>query len=239
MELPPPDYDLVQRRRADSAGKRQRPKAVDNRSGYAPVWARLVCMSIGRVQERPRHVARRTNGWFAGLGLALVTVVVAVGVWLPHRTDPLSRSAPAASAGAWLAAQAEPAAKTLTRDHWRTVLERLDHRREQAWRHGDVTLLKAVFAPRSAAFTTDAAMLRAYARRGLRVDGVSLGFDAVAVADRGPRHVQLEVVDQLGPAVARSLTGNARLLPTDQPTRQVLQLRRARTGWLIWSVRHR
>ena len=122
-------------------------------------------------------------------------------------------------------------------DRWSGVLRRLDDRRARAWRTGRPGLLRLVYVAGSSSLRRDAAMLRAYAERGLRVRGVRMHYLAVTAADRRGAEIRLTTVDRLGPAVVRIPGGTARSLPRDRPTRHEVALRRVPDGWRIAWIR--
>lgn len=126
-----------------------------------------------------------------------------------------------------------------TARHWQGVLDALDRARAKAWRQGRPALLRYVYLPSAAERLEDRSMLRAYARRGLHVQGVRLAFDSVKVVHRVPGAVRLHVVDQLRSATAVDQQGRRVELPRDSPSRHTIVLRRFDSGWRIADVRVR
>ncbi|MGI8887699.1 MAG: hypothetical protein ACR2GB_01810 [Nocardioidaceae bacterium] len=122
-------------------------------------------------------------------------------------------------------------------DRWHRVLTGLDRWRAAAWRSGRVEVLRRVYVPHSTALRRDRQMLQSYLRRELRVAGVYLAFGPIAVREQERRCVSLDVVDQLGAAVAISRDGLEQPLPTDQPSEHRVTLCRHGEGWLISRVR--
>ncbi len=218
-----------------ACGQRQRLQSVLGQAG--------VMTKPGR-QNRPRHVASTgcIGRYVAVSSLAVALVAV---TWVVVR--PVHASSPPLPPALQQTESGEPGSLSASMpdsddedadSRWGDVLERLDRRRERAWRVGDVHLLQGVFTSGSPAFNRDATMLRSYLRRGLRVDRVSLRLHTVVVVDVGHRCAQLNVIDQLGAAVARDGMGHRVALPADQPTRQLLRLRRTAQGWRISGVRN-
>lgn len=124
-----------------------------------------------------------------------------------------------------------------TAPRWLRVLNRLDLRRQQAWRRGSPQRLARVFAPDSRVLRRDAAHLAGYERRGLRVSGVAMQYWQVQVVGRRRGLVRLRVLDRLQAAAVRGpLDSSIRLLPTDRPSRQLITLSRAGVGWRIADI---
>lgn len=107
------------------------------------------------------------------------------------------------------------------------VLHAWDDRRAEAWVTADVRELRDLYTSGSAAGRADAAMLRAWRDRGLRVDGMEMQLLSVDVRRRSPDLLVLDVVDRL---VAGSL------LPADLPTRHVITLRVVAGEWRVAEV---
>lgn len=212
-------------------------------------------------QNRPRHAAAHTCGLGRYVALSSLAVTLVAVAWVvvrpvhatslpppPPPSPALRLTEPAGPQSLSRLVPAEPQSLSpsvpasydeyVASSRWGDVLERLDRRRERAWHLGDVHLLQGVFTSGSPAFSRDATMLRGYLRRGLRVDRVSLQLHSVLVVDVGRGLARLDVVDQLGPAVARDGVGHRVALPADQPTRQLLRLRRTAQGWRISGVRN-
>ena len=128
-----------------------------------------------------------------------VSVLAVVGVVL-SRSDPVAESR-------------QPG--ELVRHDPLQVLHRWDERRAAAWAAGDVTALGALYTPTSSAGRHDVRMLRAYLRRGLRVEGMARQVLSLRVADRTDRRLAVVVVDRLasatavGDGVRRRLPGGA------------------------------
>lgn len=119
---------------------------------------------------------------------------------------------------------------------WANVLDALDDRRQTAFERGDPGLLRRVYLPHTAVLAADRQTLRAYVRRGLEIDGVSLRLLSVRPVSRGPRRARLRVVDRLGPARVRAPGGQWRALPRDEPTERIIVLAWTPDGWRIASV---
>ncbi len=118
----------------------------------------------------------------------------------------------------------------------RHVLLQLDQRRASAWQAGKPRLLRTVYSPGSKILAKDRRMLSDYRERGLRVRGVHLHFGRVHVLVHRAGVVRVRVVDRLSAVVAARPGGRALPLPSDQPTRHELVLRREPNGWRIAGV---
>ncbi len=116
---------------------------------------------------------------------------------------------------------------------WAGVLGGLDHARAAAFASGDPSLLDQVYAPTSAGAETDAAAIRAYERRGGRVDGADLTLLSCRLDESSPRRVRLVVVDQLAEARVVWSDGSSRSLPRDLPTEHRITLVLTHDGWRI------
>ena len=92
----------------------------------------------------------------------------------------------------------EPAAPP---GHWQRVLHDLDRSRARAFAAGEPGGLAAVYVRGSPVLRHDRAVLGAYARRGLTVQGARLRLLDVRVRAASADRVALRVVDRLGPAV--------------------------------------
>jgi hypothetical protein len=151
-----------------------------------------------------------------------------------------SRGAPGPSTGARIVqtsgVSAALTASATSAARWRDVLSRLDTIRARAWSRDEPRLLRRVYTHRSAALSRDRAMLVAYERRGLRVRGVHLAFDRIIVTARAAGVVRLRVVDRLGRMTAFGRSGLRLPLPRDNPSRQVVVLRRSGGAWRIDRV---
>ena len=94
----------------------------------------------------------------------------------------------------------------------------------------------ALYAEGSRTGAADVRLLGHYRERGLTVEGLTTQLLAVAVVQRGPRRLVLDVTDRV---VAGRAVGGARpvALPTDRAsTRRVVLVRPGRT-WLVAEAR--
>jgi hypothetical protein len=113
------------------------------------------------------------------------------------------------------------------------VLHSWDERRAAAWAAGDVAGLRSLYTTGSMAGRRDAAMLRAWSLRGLRVSGLRMQLLCVEVRARTPTRLVLDVTDRVAGGVA--VPGRV-ALPRDAATRHVVTLRRVAGEWRVSAV---
>lgn len=82
------------------------------------------------------------------------------------------------------------------------VLHDWDDRRAAAWAAGDASALHSLYVPHSAAGRADAAMLRTWRDRGLRVEGMRMQVFDLDVRRASAARLDLVVTDRLTGAVA-------------------------------------
>ncbi|MCZ4500108.1 MAG: hypothetical protein JWQ74_2663 [Marmoricola sp.] len=116
------------------------------------------------------------------------------------------------------------------------VLHAWDGRRSAAWLAGDVRALATLYLPGSAAGTRDVALLSAYTARGLRLTGMRTQVLSVRTVRSSANRIAVEVVDRVVDASVDDGTA-VRRLPTGQPERRRLDLRRVGTTWVVAAVR--
>ena len=116
------------------------------------------------------------------------------------------------------------------------VLRDWDRARARAWARGDVGALRALYVRGSAVGSQDVAMLRAWLRRGLRVEGMAMQVLAVELRRRTDRRIVLVVTDRLVGAVGvRPSSGERLALPRDGPSTRRLVFVRPDETWLLAS----
>jgi hypothetical protein len=117
------------------------------------------------------------------------------------------------------------------------VLRDWDRARARAWAAGDLAALRALYVRGSPVGTRDAAMLRAWLRRGLRVEGMAMQVLAVELRRRTDRRIVLVVTDRLAGAVGvRPRSGERVALPRDGPSTRRLVFVRQGDTWLLASA---
>ena len=119
------------------------------------------------------------------------------------------------------------------------VLRRWDRRRAEAYAAGDRDALRRLYLPGSRAGAADLAVLEAYARRGLRVQGMRMQVLEMLVLVETPTAVRVRVTERLTGAVAVDRLGGRTALPRDEASTREVELRRSRPegAWRVAEVR--
>lgn len=115
------------------------------------------------------------------------------------------------------------------------ILRDWDRARAEAWAAGDVRALRRLYTPDSTAGQRDAAMLRRWTARGLRVRGMSMQVLAVELRRRTDRTLVLVVTDRLSGAQAVGPSGSVEL-PRDGASTRRLSFREVAGRWLLRSA---
>jgi hypothetical protein len=119
----------------------------------------------------------------------------------------------------------------------RAVLARWDRARAVAWARGSPGELRRLYLPGSSAGQRDVRLLRRYADRGLRVEGLRVQVLAWSVVGRRRDRLVLRVTDRLVGGVAVRADGSTRArLPVDRPTERRFTLVRREGRWLMARV---
>ncbi|RYP84324.1 hypothetical protein EKO23_15910 [Nocardioides guangzhouensis] len=117
-----------------------------------------------------------------------------------------------------------------------SVLAGWDRRRAAAYSRGDVPALRSLYLPGSGAGEADVAVLRAWLRRGLRVEGLRTQVLDRRVVARGPGRMVLRVTDRMVGAVAVRAGGVRARLPADRPGERTVTLVRHEGRWVVARV---
>jgi len=120
--------------------------------------------------------------------------------------------------------------------YWAGVLRVLDRRRSRAFATAQPRVLDGVYLEGSPARAVDAATIRSYARRGLRIADLRERFLSLRASTAGPGDVRLSVIDRIVRAVAVDAKHRHRPLPRDRPTAHELIVERTPDGWRIASI---
>lgn len=115
------------------------------------------------------------------------------------------------------------------------VLRDWDRARAEAWAAGDVRALRRLYVPGSSAGERDAAMLRRWTDRGLRVRGMTMQVLSVELRRRTERTLVLVVTDRLARAEAVGRSGRIRL-PRDGASTRRLVFRDRGGRWRLASA---
>lgn len=177
---------------------------------------------------------RRLLPVLSAVACALVVATLVVGRGGPDDHDhDRDRAAASSSREAPAATRASPAPAVRTPA---AVLAAWDERRSAAWARGDAGALADLYAPRSSSGAADVRLLRAYARRGLRVEGLATQVLGLRVLERSSRRLVLVVTDRVvgGAAVG----GPAPVaLPADRASTRRVVLTRDRGRWVVAEAR--
>jgi len=183
--------------------------------------------AIARIDDAGAMDPRRLLPVLSAVACALVVATLVVGhgrsddsgqVVAPPREAPVSSPASSPAPG--------PAA----------VLAAWDERRAAAWASGDAGALAGLYAPRSRSGAADVRLLRAYARRGLQVQGLATQVLGLRVLERSPRRLVLVVTDRV---VGGSAVGGPApvALPADRASTRRVVLVRERGRWVMVEAR--
>ncbi len=172
-------------------------------------------------------VATGTAGGLA-IGAARRTTSSASG-------EPAGTTAAPASSSGGVTPDGADGAKTSARA-WAAVLTALDVRRAEAFARLDAGALDGVYVPGSAPWRADRALLASYKDRSLRVAGLRIRIQSVAVHRPGAGTVVLRVVDRFAGATAVDAAGRRFVLPAGPPTTRLITLRGQPGGWRISAI---
>lgn len=173
------------------------------------------------------------QGVVAGAAL-LVVLVSGLVVWAAVGDRPASSRTTPAAPVAVIAPAARDVGVVRAVDSL-AVLRNWDRSRAAAWARGDVAALLRLYVRDSAAGRHDAAMLRRWNRRGVRVERMTMQVLAVVLEERTARRLVLLVTDRLAGAVAVA-GGRETALPRDRATTRRLVFRRVAGRWLLATV---
>ncbi|MFC0628271.1 protein kinase domain-containing protein [Kribbella deserti] len=119
---------------------------------------------------------------------------------------------------------------------WLATLRMLDRRRAEAFAVGDSSRLEAIYAPGSAPWQRDLALLDDYRRRGLLVQGLTMKIESVAIQREASTSAVLRVVDRLSAGVVLDHRGRRTVLPPGAPASRLITLTRFGKEWRIVSI---
>jgi hypothetical protein len=116
-----------------------------------------------------------------------------------------------------------------------TVLRAWDDARADAWQRGRPRALRTLYVEGSQSGRADAALLTAYAERGLRVDGLTVQRADVRVASASDDRLVLVVTDRVVGGTAVGENGRVALPRDDWSTRTVVLVHRG-DRWRVAEV---
>jgi hypothetical protein len=115
------------------------------------------------------------------------------------------------------------------------ILRAWDHRRAEAWSHGDVAALSGLYTRRSRSGAQDVADLRRWQHRGLRVLGLRQQVATLRVRVDTSHRLLLTVTDRTVDAVAAG-RDRPTALPRSAWTTHRIRLLRVHGRWLVDEV---
>jgi hypothetical protein len=197
-------------------------------SGGAAWGLWMTPAAIARIDHAGAMDPRRLLPVLTAVACALLVATLVVGHGRPDDADRVV--APPRDATAVPASPAAPAPAPSA------VLAAWDERRAAAWAQGDAAALEDLYATGSRSGAADVRLLRAYAERGLRVEGLTTQVLALRVVERSPRRLVLVVTDRV---VGGSAVGGAApvALPADRASTRRVVLARQRGRWVVAEAR--
>lgn len=165
---------------------------------------------------------------------AVLVLIAGVVAWVVVSAGRTAEPAPVRAPVAVVAPEARSISVTRAVSSL-AVLRDWDRARADAWAAGDADALRRLYVRGSGAGRADVAMLRKWAGRGMRVEGMSMQVLAVELRARAARRVVLVVTDRL--VGARAVASGAEVeLPHDLATTRRLVFRKVGGAWLLASV---
>ena len=163
--------------------------------------------------------------------LVLTAALVALRGSSGEPSDPGSAGAGAAAAPRTDATASAGPGSTAVR-----ILAEWDDARSRAWARGDPSGLRTLYAPGSRTGALDAARLRRWTSRGLRVTGLRTQVLSLEVTARGHGRLDLVVTDRL--VGGRAVGADSVIpLPVDRASTREVRLRRTKQGWVMVEAR--
>jgi hypothetical protein len=129
-----------------------------------------------------------------------------------------------------------PATTAAEEGRWLGTLQALDVQRSQAFSTLDPTGLDAIYVPGSSPWQTDRSLLASYRDRQVRIDGLKMQIDKLAVERPGSGTVVLRVVDRLIAGAAVDNAGRRTPLPAGTPTARLITLTGKGDAWRISGI---
>jgi hypothetical protein len=115
-------------------------------------------------------------------------------------------------------------------------LQALDFQRSQAFSRLDPAGLDAIYVPGSSPWRADRSLLASYRDRQVRIDGLRMQIEKLAVERPGAGTVVLRVVDRLIAGAAVDHAGRRTPLPAGTPTARLITLTGRGDAWRISGI---
>ncbi|HEY0470513.1 MAG TPA: protein kinase [Kribbella sp.] len=121
---------------------------------------------------------------------------------------------------------------------WLRTLHALDAQRSRSFSTLDDAGLDAIYLPGSSPWKSDKSLLASYRDQHVRIEGLSIEIQSLAVEQSSPSTAVLRVVDRLISATAVDSAGRRTPLPPGQPTKRRVTLRTTppATTWRIAEI---
>ncbi|MET9275012.1 hypothetical protein [Kribbella sp. NPDC003557] len=104
------------------------------------------------------------------------------------------------------------------------MLEALDAQRAEAFWTLDLEALDRVYVPGSQPWLSDRALLSEYLKRNVRVEGLQITIDSIAITRRTSTTVTLKAIDHLAAGQVIDGNGTKTPLPRGVPTTRLITL---------------
>jgi hypothetical protein len=129
-----------------------------------------------------------------------------------------------------------PATTAAEEGRWLGTLQALDLQRSQTFSTLDPVGLDAIYVPGSSPWQADRSLLASYRDRQVRIDGLKMQIDKLAVERPGAGTVVLRVVDRLIAGAAVDNAGRRTPLPAGTPTARLIILTGNGDAWRISGI---
>jgi tRNA A-37 threonylcarbamoyl transferase component Bud32 len=129
-----------------------------------------------------------------------------------------------------------PATTAAEEARWLGTLRALDVQRSLAFSTLDPDGLDAIYVPGSSPWQSDRSLLASYRDRQVRIAGLEMQIDKLAVERPGPGTVVLRVVDHLIAGAAVDNAGRRSPLPAGTPTARLITLTGKGDAWRISGI---
>jgi hypothetical protein len=129
-----------------------------------------------------------------------------------------------------------PATTAAEEGRWLGTLRALDVQRSQAFSTLDPAGLDAIYVPGCSPWQADRSLLASYRDRQVRIDGLRMQIEKLAIERPGAGTVVLRVVDRLIAGAAVDNAGRRTPLPAGTPTARLITLTGKGDAWRISGI---